>query len=57
MGKDNSLRYRAICYKCEKPFDSRQGVPFLWGNLCCPDCYKTFAKYATLEDYLKNEHK
>jgi formylmethanofuran dehydrogenase subunit E len=56
MGKDKTMQYRAICPKCGKPFDSRKGVPF-FGHLCCPDCYEKYTKYATLDDYIRNECK
>ena len=57
MGKDKSMRYRAICAKCGQPFDARKGIPFYFGHLCCPDCYEKYTRYATLDDYIRNECK
>ena len=57
MSKDKSMKYRAICVKCGQPFDSRKGNTFFFGYLCCPDCYEKYTRYATLDDYIKNECK
>lgn len=55
MGKDKELRYRAICYNCGKPFDSRYGMNIL-GHLCCYECekiYRKYRKFTTIDDLVK----
>lgn len=45
MSKAKILRYRAVCPRCGKSFDSRGGA-LIGGRLHCPDCAKA-RKYAT----------
>lgn len=45
MSKAKILRYRAICPRCGKAFDSRGGA-LIDGHLCCYDCGKAI-KQAT----------
>lgn len=33
------LKYRAICFICNKPFDSRKGFLY-FGHLICTNCSK-----------------
>lgn len=45
MSKAKILRYRAVCPRCGKSFDSRAGA-LIGGRLHCTDCAKEI-KYAT----------
>lgn len=48
MSKDKSLKHRAICPECGKPFDTQKNYGgLIYGVLVCFDCYnkQPYKKY------------
>ena len=54
MGKNKDLKYRAVCPKCGKVYDTRNGIS--WGGiLICPDCHRSipFVTYPEIKKFHK----
>ena len=48
MSKKKGLRFRAVCYTCNKAFDTR-AVQIYFGHLICPECNEKLSKYRILD--------